>query len=146
MTTEQRSRVMSAIRGRDTEIEKTLRSELHRRGFRFKKNVRSLPGTPDIVMPKYQCVIFVHGCFWHHHKNCKRSKLPATRRVFWREKIKTNARRDRTQITRLRSQGWRVFVIWECQLRREAKQPKVIESLILKIKSAKTWVVPHKAK
>jgi DNA mismatch endonuclease (patch repair protein) len=133
MTSSQRSRAMSAVRGHDTQIEKALRSQLHQRGFRFKKNVKDLPGRPDIVLPKYHCVIFVHGCFWHHHKNCKRSKLPTTRHTFWREKIETNAKRDRAQISALRHRGWRVFVIWECQLQRKTTQ--VVENLISKIES-----------
>lgn len=133
MTSVQRSRAMSAVRGADTQIEVALRSRLHQRGFRFRKNVGDLPGRPDIVLPKYHCVVFVHGCFWHHHKNCKRSKLPTTRRAFWRKKIVANVLRDRDQIMALRGQGWRVFVIWECQLKRVATQQRVVESLVSKI-------------
>jgi DNA mismatch endonuclease (patch repair protein) len=95
MTREQRSKAMSAVRATETQIEKILRSELHRRGYRFRKNVKTLPGHPDIVLPKYRCVIFVHGCFWHHHKNCKRSKLPTTRPAFWTKKIEENVARSR---------------------------------------------------
>jgi DNA mismatch endonuclease, patch repair protein len=135
MSSTQRSQAMSAVRGADTQIEIALRSQLHQRGFRFRKNVRDLPGRPDIVLPKYHCVIFVHGCFWHSHRNCKRSKLPTTRRAFWRRKIGANALRDRDQVTDLRRQGWRVFVIWECQLKPAATRQKVVESLISKIRS-----------
>src|SRR5215204_2685221 len=136
MTSAQRSVAMAAIRSEDTTIERQLRSYLHRSGLRFRKHVRNLPGRPDIVLPKYGCVIFVHGCFWHQHKNCKRSKLPATRLAFWSKKIDDNALRDREQIKKLKSQGWRVFIIWECQLKRAATQQKLIETLISKIESA----------
>ena len=133
MTPVQRSAAMSAVRGTETQIERILRSQLHRKGFRFRKNVRVLPGCPDIVLPKYRCVVFVHGCFWHHHKNCKRSKLPATRRSFWEKKIAGNMNRDRRQVTRLRSEGWRVLIVWECQLRQAATQDKVVDRLVSKI-------------
>jgi DNA mismatch endonuclease, patch repair protein len=117
MTRTQRSRAMSAVRGAETQIEKALRSQLHLRGFRFRKNVKDLPGRPDIVLPKHGCIIFVHGCFWHHHKNCKRSKLPATRRAFWSKKIGDNVKRDQRQTRALRKEGWRVMTVWECSVK-----------------------------
>jgi DNA mismatch endonuclease (patch repair protein) len=134
MTTKQRSAAMSAVRGKDTAIEKTLRSSLHRRGFRFRKNVATLPGRPDIVLPKYRTVIFVHGCFWHHHRNCKRSKLPSTRPTFWAKKIGNNVRRDQQQTRALRNSGWNVLVMWECDLRNEKKNEQAIEELIRRLK------------
>lgn len=133
MTTTQRSRAMSAVRGNETEIERTLRSHLHRQGFRFRKNVKDLPGRPDIVLPKHRCVIFVHGCFWHHHKNCKRSKLPATRARFWAKKIGDNVDRDRRQVVQLRRQGWRVLTVWECQLKDPEKLKTIFENLLMKL-------------
>lgn len=128
MSVEQRSAAMSAVRGKDTAIERSLRSSLHRRGFRFKKNVRGLPGQPDIVLPKYGLVIFVHGCFWHHHLNCKRSKLPSVRREFWTKKIQDNVRRDQQQIKALRGSNWEVKVVWECELRKDPM--RVVEELV----------------
>lgn len=135
MTRAQRSTAMSAVRATETKIEKTLRSQLHRQGFRFRKNVKELPGRPDIVMPKYRSVVFVNGCFWHHHKSCKRSKLPATRSLFWSKKIGDNVKRDQNQASELRKRGWRVLVVWECELRDSRVQEKVLEKLIIKLKS-----------
>jgi DNA mismatch endonuclease (patch repair protein) len=131
MSVEQRSAAMSAVRGKDTAIERSLRSSLHRRGFRFRKNVRGLPGQPDIVLPKYGFVIFVHGCFWHHHLNCKRSKLPSTRRDFWAKKIRDNVKRDQRQIRALRDRGWNVKVVWECNLRND--EQRVVEELVQRL-------------
>lgn len=128
MSTEQRSAAMSAVRGKDTTIERSLRSSLHRRGFRFRKNVGDLPGRPDIVLPKYDFVIFVHGCFWHHHLNCKRSKLPSTRRDFWAKKIQDNVKRDEQQIRALRDRGWNISVVWECNLRND--EQRVVDELV----------------
>jgi DNA mismatch endonuclease (patch repair protein) len=130
MTTAQRSRAMSAVGSKDTGIEKALRSHLHQRGFRFRKNVRELAGHPDIVLPKYHCVIFVHGCFWHHHANCKRSKLPETRRAFWSKKIGDNVKRDLQQIRLLRKDGWKVIVMWECVLKNPNKAAYAIAKLV----------------
>lgn len=130
MTTTQRSAAMSAVRGKDTEIEKTLRSKLHRKGFRFRKNVADMAGRPDIVLPKYRFVIFVHGCFWHHHTNCKRSKLPETRRAFWSKKIGENVKRDLKQIRVLRKNGWKVRVMWECDLMSPNKAEWAIANLV----------------
>jgi len=110
-----------------------LRSQLHRQGFRFRKNVKELPGRPDIVLPKYRCVVFVHGCFWHHHKNCKRSKLPDTRRTFWAKKIGDNVRRDQRQVSELRKKGWQVLLIWECELRDPRTQGQTIERLMTRL-------------
>ena len=136
MTKTQRSRAMAAVPSSETEIERTVRCELHRAGFRFRKNVRDfLPGRPDIVLPKYRCIIFVHGCFWHQHKNCKRSKLPATRREFWTKKIGENVKRDHRQITTLRTSGWRVLIVWECEVKRAATPQKVVKNLISNIMS-----------
>lgn len=127
---------MSAVRGTETEIERTLRSQLHRKGFRFRKNVRELPGHPDIVLPKHRCVIFVHGCFWHHHKNCKRSKLPATRRAFWAKKIGDNVKRDQQQTKALRQSGWKVITVWECNLKADKTGSSgTLEKMIEEIRS-----------
>lgn len=111
-----RSEVMARIRGQDTKPEILLRSLLHRAGFRFRKNVRALPGCPDIILPKYKTVIFVHGCFWHGHSGCRDFVWPKTRKSFWREKILGNRKRDETNRKKLEKAGWRVVEVWECDV------------------------------
>jgi DNA mismatch endonuclease (patch repair protein) len=122
MTREQRSRAMSCVRGSETQLERLVRLELHKRGFRFRKNVRSLPGRPDIVLPKHKAVIFVHGCFWHGHQGCPASRLPDTNREFWEEKIGANVVRDAHQHEELRRLGWRIAVVWGCSLKNDSTQ------------------------
>ena len=118
-TPEKRSEVMSRIRGRNTKPEVALRSMLHRLGYRFTvsgpKN-KSLPGKPDIVLPKYRTVIFVHGCFWHGHENCRIFKMPTSRRQWWSAKIMGNRARDKRNEAALLAMGWNVVTIWECAL------------------------------
>jgi DNA mismatch endonuclease, patch repair protein len=137
MTSTQRSYAMSAVRATETRIEKSVRSQLHRRGFRFRKNVKQLPGSPDIVLPKYRSIVFIQGCFWHHHKDCKRSKLPETRREFWAKKIGDNVKRDRRQVSELRKDGWRVLLIWECELRDPRTQGRAIERLMRRLATSR---------
>lgn len=115
ITPQQRSDLMRAVRGRDTTPERVVRQRLHRLGFRFRIGVRELPGRPDIVLPKWRTVIFVHGCFWHRHPRCRKATTPATRRAFWEAKFAANRERDRRHARSLRRQGWRVLVVWECQ-------------------------------
>ncbi|MBC8742895.1 DNA mismatch endonuclease Vsr [Paraburkholderia sp. UCT31] len=115
-----RSRMMSGIRGRDTKPEILVRRLLHGLCFRFRLHVRDLPGKPDIVLPRYHAVIFVHGCFWHGH-NCHRFKSPNTRPDFWREKIGQNQSNDEKTRDALLAAGWRVGVVWECALRASNK-------------------------
>ena len=119
-TQEQRSYNMSRIRGYDTLPEKKLRSLLHRRGFRFRLHDKGLPGRPDIVLPKYRSVIFVHGCFWHRHPECRYATTPESRSDFWRDKFARNVERDRKNITLLEKEGWYPIVIWECELKNDA--------------------------
>lgn len=116
MTKQQRHECMSHIRSKDTNPEVTVRRELFRRGFRFRKNVRSLPGTPDIVLPRYRTVIFINGCFWHGHKGCRLYTVPKTNVRFWTDKIERNRSRDQLNIQRLESLEWNVITVWECQL------------------------------
>lgn len=119
---------MSLIRSKETKLEVFVRSVLHRLGFRFRKNVKNLPGKPDIVLPKYKTVIFVHGCFWHQHKGCRRANIPKSNTDYWIPKLKGNTKRDKQHKKDLESQGWNVAVIWEC----EAKKA---DELIEKIKT-----------
>ncbi len=107
---------MSAIRGADTKPELLIRSGLHRRGFRYRLHDRELPGRPDLVLPKYGAVLFVHGCFWHNH-DCHLFKMPSTRTEFWRSKILKNVERDRKVDGLLDEAGWRKMTVWECALK-----------------------------
>lgn len=107
---------MSGIRGKNTKPEIIVRQALHRAGLRFRLHRKDLPGKPDIVLPKYHAVIFVHGCFWHGH-GCRYFKVPKTRTDFWLDKITANARRDRIHEDDLRNAGWSVFIVWECEIR-----------------------------
>lgn len=113
---ETRSRMMAGIRGSNTKPEILVRSLLHRQGFRFRLHVRDLPGRPDIVLPRYHAVIFVHGCFWHGH-DCPLFRMPGTRADFWRDKIDRNRANDQKARNALLEAGWRVGVVWECALR-----------------------------
>ena len=128
-----RSEIMANIRGKETKPEIIVRKFLFSKGFRFRKNVKKLPGTPDIALPKYNTVIFIHGCFWHRHKNCKKAQLPETRKQFWEKKINENVERDKRNVRQLKDAGWKVIVLWQCQLRKrkwEKLQISLIEKLI----------------
>ena len=116
--TQTRSRMMSGIRGKDTRPELALRRALHARGFRYRLHARGVTGRPDLVLPKYRAIIFVHGCFWHRHENCRFAKTPATRREFWADKFAANIARDQFFQESLLAEGWRVATIWECALRK----------------------------
>lgn len=111
-----RSDIMSKIRSKNTKPENLVRKFLYDNGFRYRKNLKSLPGTPDIVIKKCRTVVLVNGCFWHGHENCKKFKMPKTRVEFWTEKIERNRLRDVESIEKLQRLGWDVVVIWECQL------------------------------
>lgn len=111
-----RSRMMAGIRGKDTKPEMIVRCALHARGFRYTLHNRKLPGSPDLVFPKYGAVIFVHGCFWHGH-GCRLFVWPKTRQAFWRDKIHGNIRRDARSRRKLRALGWRVLTVWECSIK-----------------------------
>jgi len=108
---------MSAVRAKNTKLELAFRRRLFAMGFRFRLHRRGLPGTPDMVFPKYSAIIFTHGCYWHHH-GCHLSELPQTRRAWWREKLSGNRQRDKKNRNELRLLGWRIMTIWECSFRR----------------------------
>ncbi|MEB3204647.1 MAG: very short patch repair endonuclease [Candidatus Sericytochromatia bacterium] len=112
-----RGRMMAAIKGRDTQPERMLRSGLHRQGFRFRLHVPGLPGRPDLAFPRRRAVIFVHGCFWHRHAGCRYTTEPASRQTFWQAKFAANVTRDIRNNEALRSMGWRVATIWACGLK-----------------------------
>lgn len=122
---------MSTIRGSNTQPERLVRSYLHGAGLRFRLHKRSLPGSPDIVLPRYRAVVFIHGCFWHRHPGCRLATTPATRPEFWQQKFQANVTRDQRTSNLLRSAGWRVFTIWGC----EADNSEVLDRLFLSIVS-----------
>lgn len=113
---EKRSRMMSGIQGRDTRPELALRHALHRAGFRYRLHGRKLAGRPDLVFPGRKAVVFVHGCFWHRHAGCRLAAIPKSNDAFWIAKFATNVERDDRVQRRLQSEGWRVLVVWECEL------------------------------
>jgi DNA mismatch endonuclease (patch repair protein) len=117
MSAEKRSYVMSRVGSKNTQPELAVRKYLHAEGFRFRIHYKDLPGKPDIVLPKFKAVIFVHGCFWHGHEGCRRSQLPATRTDWWASKIVRNQERDKEQQAELREAGWRIMIVWECRLK-----------------------------
>jgi DNA mismatch endonuclease (patch repair protein) len=112
-----RSRMMAGIKGKNTRPELLVRRFLHAQGFRYRLHVSSLPGKPDIVLPKYQLAIFVNGCFWHRHHDCKYATIPEKNREKWQVKFRQNLERDQKQLAQLSDLGWSVVVIWECGLR-----------------------------
>ncbi len=116
LTKERRSWNMSRIRAKNTKPEVSVRSMLHRMGYRFRIHPKELPGKPDIILPKYRTAIFVHGCFWHGHGNCKEFSPPKTRTEWWLNKINGNKKKDIDNVTRLEKLGWKVIVVWECEL------------------------------
>lgn len=120
-TKEIRSMNMSHIRSENTKPEEIVRKYLFSRGLRYRKNVKELPGCPDIVFPKYKTVVFVNGCFWHHH-DCGRFAWPSTNADYWRKKIDRNVERDKTNTILLQKQGWKVLTIWECELKKKVAE------------------------
>ena len=122
-----RSYNMSRIRGKDTQPEMLVRRFLFANGFRYRLHVKKLPGKPDIVFPRYQTVIFVHGCFWHAHEACRYFKVPKTRRDWWLKKLARTKEIDALAVAKLERLGWRVLLIWECELKGTAKQARLVE-------------------
>ena len=126
---EKRSKNMSSIKSKNTKPEIAVRKLLHSMGYRFRLHRKDLPGSPDIVLPKYKTVIFVHGCFWHRHENCKYASNPKTRKEFWESKFKANVKRDKEIQEKIKNIGWHSVVIWECQI----KDEKFLYKLILNL-------------
>ena len=117
ITPQQRSRNMAHVKGKDTKPEKLVRSLLHGMGYRFRLHIKTLPGKPDIVLPRYRAAIFVHGCFWHGHEGCRRATIPATRTEFWESKISGNKERDLRNIAALEDLGYRCLTVWQCEMK-----------------------------
>ena len=118
---QKRSEIMSHVTGKETKPEIMVRKYLFARGLRYRKNVKQLPGTPDIVFPKYKTAVFVNGCFWHGHKGCKYSHLPSTNLEYWEKKIADNLERDERKTRKLEKLGYRVLIVWQCQLKPNIK-------------------------
>lgn len=126
-----RSRMMAGIRGRNTKPERVLRRALHARGFRYRLHAKSVAGRPDLVLPRYRAVVFVHGCFWHRHERCRYATTPATRPEFWQAKFAANVARDIAVRDSLLESGWRVATAWECALRKP-EQVEAVANLLAK--------------
>lgn len=118
---------MSKIRSKDTKPEKLLRSKLHKQGLRFRIHRKDLPGKPDIVFPKQKLAIFVHGCFWHYHKDCNEGRIPSSNTKFWKEKLEKNISKDERVTQELITKGWKVLTVWECDI--EKKIERVLQEI-----------------
>ena len=129
LTKKRRSWNMSRIRNKNTKPEIAVRSFLHRNGFRFRLHSRNLPGTPDIILPKYRTVIFVHGCYWHRHRGCKDATMPKSNTEFWEKKFSGTVIRDSQKKDSLIELGWSVIVIWECEIKNEIFEKKLENNL-----------------
>jgi DNA mismatch endonuclease (patch repair protein) len=125
-----RSWIMSRVKNRNTKPEFVVRSFVHRLGYRFRLHRRDLPGNPDIVLPRHRKVIFVHGCFWHSHINCSRSKRPSTNKAFWNRKLDQNIKRDKSFKGKLQNMGWKVLVVWQCETQKPQKLLKRLERFL----------------
>ena len=132
-----RSEIMSKISGTETKPEILVRKYLFSKGFRFRKNDKRLPGRPDIVLPKYKTVIFIHGCFWHGH-HCKAGKLPETNKEFWGNKINSNIERDKKNQHKLEKLGWKIIIVWQCKLKNKKMMTKKLKEIEQKIKDKHT--------
>jgi DNA mismatch endonuclease (patch repair protein) len=128
---QQRSRMMSRVKGKDTSPEKKVRSTIHQMGYRFRLHRKDLPGKPDIVLPRHGKIIFVHGCFWHGHEGCKRSKRPSSNTEFWNKKLSRNKERDKQNLESLRRSGWDVLVVWECQVKDREQLRAILERFLV---------------
>ena len=135
LTKEQRHKNMSHIRSKETKPENVVRKFLFSNGFRYRKNDKRYPGKPDIVLPKYKTIIFVHGCFWHQHPGCKAARIPNTNSDFWRDKFIRNIARDEKDQQILKELGWQVIVVWECEVSNKSKREVRLPILIEEIKN-----------
>lgn len=144
-TPAQRSNCMSRIRGKNTKPEILVRKELHARGFRFRLHNKKLPGSPDVVLPKYGVVIMVNGCFWHGHKGCRYATKPKSNVEFWEAKIARNRHRDEVTEAHLHALGWHVITIWECELRGAASATSRLDALAEEIHKAGVALLERKA-
>jgi len=126
-TKEVRSYNMSRIKATNTKPEEIVRKYLFSRGLRYRKNDKRFKGKPDIVMPKYKTIVFVHGCFWHLHENCPDSVMPKSNLDYWKPKLIKNSERDKANISTLRENGWKVIVVWECELKKDLREERLVK-------------------
>ncbi len=146
MTPEQRHRCMAAVKGTDTRPEMLVRRYLHARGFRYGLHNRKLPGSPDLVFRSIRTVVFVNGCFWHGHENCKYHRIPKSNSAFWSNKINRNRERDAAVQAALEAKGWNVIIIWECDLKNKDRREKILDELarrLLYIRCGYYTSIPH---
>ncbi len=136
---EKRSKMMAGIKGKDTKPEVLLRKELYKRGFRYRKNVKGIEGKPDLVLRKYKALVFIHGCFWHGHENCRLFRMPKSKVEFWTEKIGGNIERDKRKMQKLLDEGWRILVVWECSVKGKKERVQLTADL------AEEWLGSDKA-
>lgn len=134
-----RSKMMSGIKGKHTKPEIKIRKFLHSHGFRFRLHRKDLPGKPDLVLSKYKLVVFVHGCFWHRHKDCFYATSPANNKQFWKKKLDKNAERDSVQLSKLLEGGWRVLVVWECGVKHLPSSMDVLCRYVVSDLMSMTW-------
>ena len=127
---EQRSWTMSQVRGKNTRPEMLVRRAAHALGLRFRLHRDDLPGTPDLVFPKHNVALFVHGCFWHRHSGCKRASMPKTRKIYWTAKFKRNAERDSRVVTQTKAIGWRPVIVWECETKDADKLARILRARV----------------
>lgn len=139
-----RSRMMASIRGKDTKPELLLRKAMHAQGFRFRLHDKCLPGSPDLVLPRYRAVVFVHGCFWHRHEGCRFATTPATRPDFWADKFQANVARDRKHEAALLAANWRVAIIWECDIKSSVEN--MADELASWLKTGQSTIMGSEAK
>jgi DNA mismatch endonuclease, patch repair protein len=130
-----RSRIMRAVRRKGTEPELSLRSLLHRRGLRYRINLRGLPGSPDVVFTRWKIAIFVHGCFWHRHEGCSLASVPSHNGDYWNAKFKENVSRDTVKNESLRDAGWKVIIVWQCELKKDPDQ--IVRGIVNEVAEAK---------
>lgn len=126
-----RSRIMAAVRSKNTRAEVEFRKRIHALGYRFRIHGKNLPGSPDIVFPKYHAVVFIHGCFWHLH-SCRSGRLPETRRNWWKAKLEANRKRDKQALANLQNMSWRTLVVWECSFRKPGVRAELAFNIVTK--------------
>lgn len=134
MTKEERSALMSKIKGKNTKPEMIVRKYLFARGFRYRLHDKYLPGSPDIVLPKYKTAVFIHGCFWHGHSGCRKARLPSSNIDYWEKKIHENLERDRKKIASMEEAGWHVLVVWQCDIDNKTRREKYLDEIVEEIK------------
>jgi DNA mismatch endonuclease, patch repair protein len=131
----ERSEIMSKVLAKNNKLEISVRKYLFSKGFRYRKNVEDMPGKPDIVLPKYKTIIFIHGCFWHGHENCDAATLPTSNIEYWTNKVKSNVNRDLRNKQLLINSGWKIIIVWECELKSKNKEQR-FSRLLLEIRNS----------